>query len=202
MSYFSHRTAAEINLFLYVGTGFIREVIVETVDTLGESYNEYFVDEIQNEVLLYDTVLEDLLMQEGWADIAVVEFDGGYDVHGTIDYEDVETPLDTNETAELERIIEDWIIPQVEEAVGNAGVEELVWIPVESSNIQEFAFDVANRFLYVRFLPSGRGSFSEGSLYVYHGVEAEIYQLFLQAPSAGQFVWSHLRDRYDYDRLE
>jgi len=196
-----YKTAAEINAYVWVGTGFVRETIVETVDAYGETYNEFMVDEILDSVLQSGPILEDLIVQE-YADSAIVEFDGGYDIHGNIEYEGVSTELDPTDIAELEKIVEDFIIPFVDEAVNVAGVEELVWVPVESSNVQEFAYDFENQFLYVRFLPSGTGSFAGGSMYVYHGVEVEIYQLFLQAPSAGKFVHQYLIGRYDFDRLE
>lgn len=74
-----------------------------------------------------------------------------------------------------------------------------VMIPVDSSNVQEFGYDIDNRYLYVRFLAKAT---YPSTLYVYYDVEPEIYEQFLMAPSKGKFIWSHLRDRYEYARLE
>ena len=196
------RTAADINLYVYVGTGFIQEAIVDLVSAKGETYNESLADQVLEEALMYRDVLESQIVQEGWADAVAIEFTQDYDISGTIEYEGEDTPLDGGEIAELEQIVEDWLDPFIDEAIDVAGVEELIWVPVESSNVESFAYDMQNQFLYVRFLPSGSGDFANGSMYVYYSVEAEIYQQFLQAPSKGQFVWRFLRDRYDYARLE
>lgn len=77
--------------------------------------------------------------------------------------------------------------------------EDVVFFPVESSNVEEFGYDEENRNLYVRFLAKG---VSPSSLYVYYDVEPEVYDQFFEAPSKGKFIWSHLRGRYNYERLE
>lgn len=76
---------------------------------------------------------------------------------------------------------------------------DVLFIPVESSNIQEFGYDDANRMLYVKFL--GKGN-SPSTLYVYEDVEPEIYEEFFNAPSKGKFLWAKLRDKYPYLKLE
>lgn len=198
-----HKFAADINLYVYVGTGFIQEAIADQISAKGETYNEYMVDQVLEEVLIYGDVLESQIVQEGWADAAAVEFTQTYDIDGTIEYEGEDTPLDAGELAELERIVEDWVSPFVEEAINAAETEEIIWIPTpDSSNVQEFAYDYGNKHLWVRFLPSGRGAFSEGSTYLYYDVEPDIYSAFLAAPSKGSFVWQFLRDRYEYERME
>lgn len=199
-SYF-HKIAADINLYLYIGVGYIRQVITDYAESYGEGYNSDFVDKVQNEIIQFPNILEDQIVQEGWADTVALEFDGGYEIHGIIEYEGVETELDAGEITELEKITEDFVFPFVEEAIDVVDVDDLIWIPVESSNVESFAYDAENRFFYVRFLPSGTGDFSEGSTYVYHDVEPAIYEQFFAAPSKGRAVWQLLRDRYDYDRL-
>jgi len=72
------------------------------------------------------------------------------------------------------------------------------YIPVDSSNVQEFGYVPEDQTLFVRFLDKGRGA----ALYVYYEVEPDIYADFMAAPSKGKFIWSHLRDRYDYEKLE
>lgn len=80
--------------------------------------------------------------------------------------------------------------------------ENVAYIPVESSNVQDFGYDEDEGNLYVRFKPKSTAkSTSPGSCYVYYGVEPEIYQQFLMSPSKGKFVWQYLRDRYEYERL-
>jgi hypothetical protein len=79
-----------------------------------------------------------------------------------------------------------------------APLEVPLMIPVESSNVQSFGYDEANRMLYVEFL--GKGGRAP-ALYRYLDIEPEIYDQFFAAPSKGKFVWSHLRDRYDYERI-
>jgi hypothetical protein len=75
----------------------------------------------------------------------------------------------------------------------------LVYYPVESSNVQEIAYDHEAMDLYVRFLPKAN---SNGSLYVYHGVEPDVFSSMMDSSSAGQFVWQYLRNRYEYARVE
>lgn len=195
-----HKFAADINLFVYVGVGYIREAITNYVSSMGGGYNETLIKNIEDEVIQHADVLEDLLVRE-WADIAVVEFDGSYGVHGTIEYEGVETELDESEVREIEKIVDDFVYPFVEESIDKADVGDLVWIPVQSSNVEAIAYDYKNRFLYVKFLPSGTGDFSMGSTYYYESVEPYIYDQFLMAPSKGKFHWQYIRDRYDYGRI-
>ena len=77
-------------------------------------------------------------------------------------------------------------------------MEMPLMIPVESSNVSSFGYQEGDRALYVEFL--GKGG-RPPALYRYLEVEPEIYDAFFAAPSKGKFVWSHLRDRYDYERL-
>ena len=65
--------------------------------------------------------------------------------------------------------------------------------PVSSSNVSAIGYDAATCGLFVRF--------TNGSLYRYEGVTAATYRSFLDAPSKGQFVWQHIRDRYPYKRI-
>jgi len=71
-------------------------------------------------------------------------------------------------------------------------------IPVQSSNVSSFGYDEDNQVLYVEFF--GKGGRAP-AMYRYYSVEPEIYDQFFAAPSKGKFVWSHLRDRYDYERM-
>lgn len=72
------------------------------------------------------------------------------------------------------------------------------FIPVESSNVQAFGYVAEDQTLFVDFLAKGN---SAASRYVYYEVEPDIYSQFMASPSKGQFIWTHLRDRYDYEKL-
>ena len=71
-------------------------------------------------------------------------------------------------------------------------------IPVESSNVQAFGYVAEDQTLFVDFLAKGNQGTSR---YVYYEVEPETYSEFMAAPSKGKFIWTHLRDRYDYEKL-
>lgn len=75
----------------------------------------------------------------------------------------------------------------------------IVFIPVYSSNVQEFGYDEENMVLWVRFLAKGN---SPSSLYWYSDVPPDEYEAFFNAPSKGKFIWSNLRGRYTYGRYE
>lgn len=64
-------------------------------------------------------------------------------------------------------------------------------VQVVSSNV--VAIGYKDNDLYV--------DFKSGS-YVYKDVPKEIYNALLAAESKGKFMWAHIRDRYDYVRLE
>lgn len=76
---------------------------------------------------------------------------------------------------------------------------EMVMYPVDSSNVQEFGYDADDRILAVRFLAKGN---SPSSLYHYYDVEPETFEEFMAAPSMGKFIWTNMRDRYEYAKVE
>ena len=104
--------------------------------------------------------------------------------------QEYETPL-----YEEEQFVED-AEQVVEEETGD---QFPTMYPVESSNVKEFGYDDDNQILYVRFLAKGN---RPESLYGYYNVEPEVFDQFFAAPSKGQFIWTNLRDRYEYERLE
>ena len=71
-------------------------------------------------------------------------------------------------------------------------------VPVDSSNVQAFGYVAEDQTLFVDFLAKGN---SAGSRYVYYEVESDIYEQFMASPSKGAFIWTHLRDRYEYEKL-
>ena len=78
-------------------------------------------------------------------------------------------------------------------------ISELTFWDVESSNVESFAYDEEENILYVRFLAKGN---SPSTLYAYYDVEPDIFDQFFAADSKGKFIWTHLRDRYIYSRIE
>ncbi len=65
-------------------------------------------------------------------------------------------------------------------------------VSVDSSNVHTIGYDLEHHLLYVRYLDAaGRA----GPLYGYHDVTPDEFLDFLDAPSKGQWVWSHLRER-------
>jgi hypothetical protein len=76
---------------------------------------------------------------------------------------------------------------------------EITMYPVDSSNVEAFGYDAEEQILAVRFLAKGNNA---STLYHYYEVEPQVYEEFMNAPSKGKFIWSHLRDKYDYERVE
>jgi len=66
-------------------------------------------------------------------------------------------------------------------------------LPVISSNVASYGYDEEQNTQIVQFL--------DGSIYLYYDVDPSIWDLFQTAPSKGRFVWSHLRDKYSYERV-
>lgn len=71
------------------------------------------------------------------------------------------------------------------------------WIPVVSSNVKEIRYDPEKEQLAVRFIDKKTG----WRTYVYSSVSMRVFIDFLNAPSKGQYVWKHIRDRYVYMEL-
>ncbi len=78
-------------------------------------------------------------------------------------------------------------------------LENVTFFDVESSNVESFGYDEEENTLYVRFLARKT---SPSTLYAYHEVEPEIFDQFMEADSKGRFIWTHLRDRYNFEKLE
>ncbi len=72
-------------------------------------------------------------------------------------------------------------------------------VEVRSSNVHSIGYDLDNQTLYVRFWAetTRRGEIVRfpGSLYGYRDVWPEEFLEFLEAPSKGNWVWDHLRER-------
>jgi len=66
-------------------------------------------------------------------------------------------------------------------------------IPVISSNVASYGYDPERELLLIAFL--------DGSLYRYFNVPEVVWIRFQAASSKGKFVWSDVRDQYEYQRV-
>ena len=73
-------------------------------------------------------------------------------------------------------------------------LEDVVFYPVESSNVSEIGYDVDEMNLYVRF--------NNGYLYWYEGVPPEVWDQLLYTESKGRFIHTNLKNIYPYGRVE
>jgi hypothetical protein len=65
---------------------------------------------------------------------------------------------------------------------------------VTSSSVHEIGYVSSRRLLLVTFSESGK-------LYAYEGVEPEVYEAFMEAPSKGEFLNTQIKPFYDYRAL-
>jgi hypothetical protein len=72
------------------------------------------------------------------------------------------------------------------------------WVNVSSSNVHSIRYDQAMAILFVRFQNDQGGP---GAEYAYYNVPRRIAKGMFNAGSMGKYVWSHLRDKYSYARL-
>lgn len=66
-------------------------------------------------------------------------------------------------------------------------------VPVISSNISEIGYDQASSILEVLF--------TNGTLYQYNGVPAQVHDELMVASSHGSFLNSYVKGRFPYVRL-
>ena len=64
---------------------------------------------------------------------------------------------------------------------------------VDSATFSQIGYDPVEQTLTVVFREGG-------STYVYRGVEPNVYEEFIAAPSLGSFYTSRIRDAYAYER--
>ena len=64
---------------------------------------------------------------------------------------------------------------------------------VDSTNVEAIGYDETRQELHVRFLESGS--------YVYFDVPEAVFTEFLQAPSKGLYLNTHIKGMYQFDRL-
>ena len=68
------------------------------------------------------------------------------------------------------------------------------WVSVDSSNLEAVRYDPARETLYIRFL--------NGSRYAYYGVSPGVHQGLMGSDSKGSYHWKHIRNKYEYERLD
>ena len=64
---------------------------------------------------------------------------------------------------------------------------------VRSTNVCAVGYDAPTNTLQVQFL--------SGAVYQYYGVSEDLYSLFMQAPSKGQFLHGNIKNQYAYSRV-
>lgn len=71
-------------------------------------------------------------------------------------------------------------------------MKNIIFIPVESSNIISVGYDETTSSMYVNY-PSGT--------YKYDGVDKSVYESFLTSPSKGRFMNENIKGQYNYSRV-
>jgi KTSC domain-containing protein len=69
----------------------------------------------------------------------------------------------------------------------------MTWVPVESKMLLSIAYDASKHILYLRF--------RSGDVYRYFDFPDGDYRQFLLAESKGQFLLSHIRNCFRYERM-
>ncbi len=67
------------------------------------------------------------------------------------------------------------------------------WVAVKSKMLSAVAYNHDWQQLYLKF--------RSGDVYCYWGVPTEEYEELLAADSKGEYVQTHIRDRYPYQRI-
>lgn len=67
----------------------------------------------------------------------------------------------------------------------------------ESTNVLDFSYDPATKFLFVRFKTKHLTE-DEAPLYRYADVPPGTFKRFRSAPSKGEYLWRHIRGKFRY----
>jgi hypothetical protein len=73
------------------------------------------------------------------------------------------------------------------------GNDTMNWQAIESKMFTAAAYEAQRRMLYLRF--------TSGDVYRYFEFSEEQYREFLAAESRGRYFLSHIRDRFQFERL-
>ena len=71
-------------------------------------------------------------------------------------------------------------------------MKNIIFTPVESSNIISVGYDETTSSMYVNY-PSGT--------YKYDGVEKSVYESLLTSTSKGRFMNENIKGQYNYSRV-
>ena len=71
-------------------------------------------------------------------------------------------------------------------------MKNIIFTPVESSNIISVGYDETTSSMYVNY-PSGT--------YKYDRVEKSVYESLLTSPSKGRFMNENIKGQYNYSRV-
>lgn len=71
-------------------------------------------------------------------------------------------------------------------------MKNIIFTPVESSNIISVGYDETTSSMYVNY--------SSGT-YKYDGVDKSVYESFLTSPSKGRFMNENIKGQYNYSRV-
>ena len=71
-------------------------------------------------------------------------------------------------------------------------MKNIIFTPVESSNIISVGYDETTSSMYVNY-PSGT--------YKYDGVDKSVYESLLTSPSKGRFMNENIKGRYNYSKV-
>ena len=69
----------------------------------------------------------------------------------------------------------------------------MTWFAINSSEISYVAYDHEARSLWV--------TFHEGGIYRYIDVSRETFTALMSASSKGKYFWSHIRERYMWEKV-
>lgn len=69
----------------------------------------------------------------------------------------------------------------------------IIWIPVESSNIAQIAYDLMERAMLVQF--------HNGTIYRYNNVSTSEFNNLREAPSVGKHLAQYIKGVKSYDRI-
>lgn len=82
-------------------------------------------------------------------------------------------------------------------------VDQIVFIQVQSSNLDGVYYDYQRRELFVMFKNKGSSIHDTAErIYKYHGVPSSVYHELMSAPSHGTYFHDHIRLSYKYERMQ
>ncbi len=71
-------------------------------------------------------------------------------------------------------------------------MKNIIFTPVESSNIISVGYDETTSSLYVNY---------QSGTYKYDGVDKSVYESFLTSTSKGRFMNENIKGQYNYSRV-